>query len=260
MTRLPYYLVELRPWPLLSAIRSLFMAIGLINWLHYSNIYLIFIRILIIIICIFQWWRDLVREATYIGKHTSYTQYNLQLGIILFIIREICFFFAFFWSFFHRRLAPTPELGCEWPPTGIKPINPISIPLLNTAILLASGFTVTWAHHRLISKKRTKAILSLIITIILGIYFTILQLTEYVETTFTIADRVYGSTFFIATGFHGAHVIIGTTFLLINLLRTIKSHFSNKHHFSFEAAAWYWHFVDVIWIYLYICIYWWGSL
>ena len=260
MTRLPFYLVELRPWPITSALGSLFLALGLINWFHHSNLVLLFIRITTIRLSIFQWWRDIVRESTYIGKHTSYVQKNLRLGIILFIIREVCFFFSFFWAFFHSRLTPRPELGCMWPPIGISRIDPIGVPILNTTILLASGFTVTWAHHRLITKKRITTILSLTITIILGIYFTTLQTIEYYEAPFTIADRVYGSIFFIATGFHGCHVIIGRLFLAITLLRTIKGHFSRTHHFGFEAAAWYWHFVDVVWICLYICIYWWGSL
>jgi len=168
-------------------------------------------------------------------------------------------FFAFFWAFFHRRLAPTPELGCNWPPTGIHPLNPFAIPLLNTAVLLASGVTVTWAHHRLTEGNRQNAIQALTLTVALGIYFTNLQANEYWDTTFTIADRIYGSTFFVATGFHGLHVLIGSTFLLVCLARTISHHFSKSHHFGFEAAAWYWHFVDVVWIFLYLCIYWWGS-
>lgn len=259
MPRLPHYLVELSPWPIILAASSIFLAIGLINWFHFNNLYLLLLSIILIIICIIQWWRDIIREATIIGKHTLSVQQNLRIGIMLFIIREVCFFFSFFWRFFHRSLAPTPELGCSWPPIGIKTIDPIRIPLLNTTILLASGFTVTWRHHRLILGKRITAIKTILVTIILGAYFTFLQITEYINCRFTIADRVYGSTFFISTGFHGLHVIIGTLFLLINLIRIIKSHFSIRHHFRFEAAAWYWHFVDVVWICLYICIYWWGS-
>jgi len=260
MKRSPYHLVELRPWPITSALRTLFIALGLINWLHYNKPILLLLGISTMLISIFQWWRDIIREATYIGKHTSYVQKGLKLGIILFIISEICFFTAFFWAFFHRSLTPSIEIGCSWPPIGIITINPIGVPLLNTIVLLSSGLTVTWAHHCLISKIRIKTILALSITIILGIYFTFLQTIEYIQLSFTIADSVYGSTFFITTGFHGIHVIIGTLFLLVRLIRTIKSHFSNNHHVGFEAAAWYWHFVDVVWICLYILIYWWGSL
>jgi cytochrome c oxidase subunit 3 len=145
-----------------------------------------------------------------------------------------------------------------WPPIGILIFNPFQVPLLNTAILLTSGVTVTWAHHGLIENNHSQTTQGLFFTIILGIYFTILQAYEYIEASFCIADAIYGSTFFIATGFHGLHVLIGTTFLLICLIRHIKNHFSNAHHFGFEAAAWYWHFVDVVWLFLYVSIYWWG--
>ena len=174
------------------------------------------------------------------------------------MFQKFFFFISFFWAFFHRSLSPTIELGIIWPPIGIIAFNPFQIPLLNTAILLASGVTVTWAHHSLIERNHTQAIQSLFFTILLGIYFSILQAYEYIESPFTIADGIYGSTFFIATGFHGLHVLIGTTFLLICLLRHINNHFSKTHHFGFEAAAWYWHFVDVVWLFLYISIYWWG--
>ena len=161
--------------------------------------------------------------------------------------------------FFHRSLSPAIELGASWPPIGIISFNPFQIPLLNTAILLASGVTVTWAHHRLIENNHSQTTQGLFFTVLLGIYFTILQAYEYIEAPFTIADSIYGSTFFIATGFHGIHVLIGTTFLLVCLLRHLNNHFSKNHHFGFEAAAWYWHFVDVVWLFLYITIYWWGG-
>ncbi|PNF34264.1 Cytochrome c oxidase subunit 3, partial [Cryptotermes secundus] len=178
--------------------------------------------------------RDIVREGTYQGLHTKKVTKGLRWGIILFIISEVFFFISFFWAFFHRRLSPTIELGSTWPPTGILPFNPIQIPLLNTAILLASGVTVTWAHHGLLENNHTQRIQGLFFTVILGDYFTILQAYEYVEASFTIADSSYGSTFFVATGFHGLHVIIGTTFLLTCLLRQINLHFSSNHHFGFE--------------------------
>ena len=259
MIRQPFHLVEFSPWPLTGSIGALLLTIGLTAWFHGFSITAILRGTFIIILTILQWWRDVVREGTYIGFHTSPVVKGLRWGIILFITSEVLFFFAFFWAFFHRRLAPTPELGCAWPPTGINPINPFSVPLLNTAVLLASGVTVTWAHHRLIEQNRKEAIQSLFITVLLGMYFTFLQAGEYWEAPFTIADRVYGSTFFVATGFHGLHVLIGSSFLLVCLYRTTIHHFSSGHHFGFEAAAWYWHFVDVVWIFLYLCIYWWGS-
>lgn len=260
MIRQPFHLVEYRPWPLTSSLGAFTLAIGLARWFHGYGISCFFIAIILIIISIYQWWRDVVREGTYMGHHTRPVAVGLRWGIILFITSEVMFFFAFFWAFFHSSLAPTPEIGCSWPPTGIHPLNPFRVPLLNTAVLLASGVTVTWAHHRLIEAKRIDTLQALTITVILGAYFTVLQAGEYVAAPFTIADRVYGTTFFVATGFHGLHVLIGSRFLIICLLRTLLHHFSSGHHFGFEAAAWYWHFVDVVWICLYLCIYWWGSL
>jgi len=169
------------------------------------------------------------------------------------------FFFSFFWAFFHRSLAPTIEIGLIWPPTGIEPFNPFQVPLLNTIILLSSGVTVTWAHHSIIENNHSQTLTGLILTVILGLYFTSLQALEYWEASFTISDSSYGSTFFMATGFHGVHVIIGTTFIAVCLNRHFKNHFSPSHHFGFEAAAWYWHFVDVVWLFLYMTIYWWGG-
>jgi len=259
ITRLPYHLVELRPWPIILAARIILLALGIIEWLHFNNLLLISMSLLLTILSLSQWWRDIFREATIIGKHTIKVQQGLRIGIILFIISEVCFFISFFWAFFHSRFSPTPDLGCIWPPIGIDIIDPIRVPLLNTIILLTSGFTLTWRHHRLLIKKRITAIIGLLMTIILGSYFTLLQSLEYINTRFSVRDRALGSTFFITTGFHGLHVIIGTLFLIVNLYRIKVFHFSSLHHFRFEAAAWYWHFVDVIWICLYICIYWWGS-
>lgn len=259
MIRQPFHLVEYRPWPLTASAGAFCFTIGTASWFHGYGILCTYIAIILIILSIIQWWRDVIREGTFIGHHTSYVTTGLRWGIILFITSEVLFFFAFFWAFFHRRLSPTPELGCCWPPTGITPLNPFSVPLLNTAVLLASGVTVTWAHHRLLESRRKNTAQALAVTVALGAYFTVLQAGEYIEASFSIADRVYGSTFFVATGFHGAHVLIGSSFLLVCLYRTLIHHFSRTHHFGFEAAAWYWHFVDVVWICLYLCIYWWRS-
>nr|BDQ43931.1 cytochrome c oxidase subunit 3 [Metaphire megascolidioides] len=259
MIRQPFHLVEYSPWPLTSSLGAFTLAIGLASWFHGYGMSCFIIAILLIIMSMYQWWRDVVREGTYMGHHTSPVAVGLRWGMILFITSEVMFFFAFFWAFFHSSLAPAPEIGCSWPPTGISPLNPFSVPLLNTAVLLASGVTVTWAHHSLMDGKRTYAIQALTVTVMLGAYFTFLQAGEYFAAPFTIADSVYGTTFFVATGFHGLHVLIGSSFLLICLLRTLSYHFSSGHHFGFEAAAWYWHFVDVVWICLYLCIYWWGS-
>lgn len=255
----PYHLVDYSPWPLSRAIGVLTLVTGIIKWFHNFNINLLIIGYTISILTIYQWWRDICREGTFQGKHTLPVSLGLRWGIILFIISEVFFFISFFWAFFHRRLSPNIEIGSSWPPNNITPFNPFQIPLLNTIILISSGVTITWAHHALIENNHSQATQGLFITIILGIYFTILQAYEYYEAPFSIADRIYGSTFFIATGFHGLHVIIGTIFLSVCFFRHLKTHFSKNHHFGFEAAAWYWHFVDVVWLFLYVSIYWWGN-
>nr|USH58443.1 cytochrome c oxidase subunit III [Cyclopsitta diophthalma coxeni] len=254
-----YHMVDPSPWPIFGAIAALLTTSGLIMWFHYNSSQLLTLGLLSITLVMLQWWRDIVRESTFQGHHTLTVQKGLRYGMILFITSEVFFFLGFFWAFFHSSLVPTPELGSQWPPTGIMPLNPLEVPLLNTAILLASGVTVTWAHHSIMEGNQKQATQALTLTVLLGLYFTILQATEYYEAPFSIADGVYGSTFFVATGFHGLHVIIGSSFLSICLLRLIKFHFTPNHHFGFEAAAWYWHFVDIIWLFLYMTIYWWGS-
>nr|AJK90719.1 cytochrome c oxidase subunit III [Stichophthalma louisa] len=255
----PYHLVNYSPWPISSAIGIMTLVIGLVKWFHNFNFYLLILGYIIVILSSYQWWRDICRESTYQGMHTLLVSNGLRWGMILFIISEIFFFISFFWAFFHSSLSPNIDIGATWPPINITPFNPFQIPLLNTIILISSGITVTWAHHSLMENNFSQTTQSLILTIILGAYFTILQAYEYIEAPFTIADSIYGSTFFMATGFHGLHVMIGTLFLLTCLIRHINNHFSNTHHFGFEAAAWYWHFVDVVWLFLYISIYWWGN-
>nr|YP_010710254.1 cytochrome c oxidase subunit III [Dyscolus arauzae]WCS91695.1 cytochrome c oxidase subunit 3 [Dyscolus arauzae] len=255
----PYHLVDYSPWPLTGALGAMMMVSGLVKWFHQYNMNLLMIGLLVTILTMIQWWRDITRESTFQGLHTYVVTMGLRWGMILFITSEVFFFLSFFWGFFHSSLSPAIELGNMWPPMGIETFNPLQIPLLNTLILLTSGITVTWAHHSLMENNYNQSLQGLLFTVVLGIYFTILQAFEYIESPFTIADSVYGSTFFMATGFHGLHVIIGTTFLLVCLIRHYYNHFSSIHHFGFEAAAWYWHFVDVVWLFLYISIYWWGS-
>nr|YP_009537940.1 cytochrome c oxidase subunit III [Athyma pravara]AYN60670.1 cytochrome c oxidase subunit 3 [Athyma pravara] len=255
----PYHLVDYSPWPLTGAIGVMTLVTGLVKWFHNFNLNLLILGYIIVLLTMYQWWRDICREGTYQGKHTILVTKGLRWGMILFIVSEIFFFVSFFWAFFHSSLSPNIEIGSMWPPISIVPFNPFQIPLLNTIILITSGITVTWAHHALMENNFTQTSQSLLITVLLGIYFTILQAYEYIEAPFTIADSIYGSTFFMATGFHGLHVIIGTIFLLTCFIRHINNHFSNSHHFGFEAAAWYWHFVDVVWLFLYISIYWWGN-
>nr|AGI51661.1 cytochrome c oxidase subunit III [Xya japonica] len=258
-TNHPFHLVDYSPWPLTGAIGALILTSGLSKWFHTFNINLLLVGSIISILTMIQWWRDISREGVFQGLHTLKVGVGLRWGMILFITSEVLFFISFFWAFFHSSLSPTIEIGSNWPPVGIITFNPLHIPLLNTAILLASGVTVTWAHHSLMSSNYTQAFQGLALTILLGLYFTILQAYEYLEAPFSIADSIYGSSFFMATGFHGLHVIIGTTFLLVCLIRLSMGQFSAAHHFGFEAAAWYWHFVDVVWLFLYLSIYWWGG-
>nr|AFQ62235.1 cytochrome c oxidase subunit III [Nargus velox]ALO70731.1 cytochrome c oxidase subunit 3 [Nargus velox] len=255
----PFHLVDYSPWPILGALSAMVSMIGLIKWFHIFEVNLFLLGMIAMMLIMFQWWRDVSREGTFQGLHTFNVTMGLRWGMILFITSEVFFFISFFWGFFHSSLTPSIELGMMWPPKGIVTFNPIQIPLLNTLILLTSGLTVTWAHHSLIENNFKMTSQGLLLTVLLGIYFSMLQAYEYMEASFTISDSVYGSSFFMATGFHGIHVIIGTTFLLVCLIRHLKNHFSNIHHFGFEAAAWYWHFVDVVWLFLYISLYWWGS-
>ncbi len=201
----------------------------------------------------------MVREATFEGHHTPIVQLGLRYGMALFIASEVMFFVAWFWAFFNASLFPTEQIGGVWPPEGVTVFDPWSVPFLNTLILLSSGCTVTWAHHELRNGNQRGLVQGLVLTIVLGIAFTSLQAFEYSDAPFGFRDGIYPTTFFMATGFHGAHVIIGTCFLTVCLFRAAKGHFKPDHHFGFEAAAWYWHFVDVVWLFLFSCIYLWGS-
>nr|YP_010586607.1 cytochrome c oxidase subunit III [Tinodes chinchinus]UZZ44421.1 cytochrome c oxidase subunit III [Tinodes chinchinus] len=255
----PFHLVNYSPWPLTSALGTMIIMMGFIKWFHFNLNYLMLIGLMIIILSMIQWWRDVIRESTFQGLHTMKVSLNMKWGMILFITSEVLFFMSFFWTFFHSSLSPNIEIGMMWPPLNIQAFNPFKIPMLNTLILLSSGISVTWAHHSLMNNMYNKTNLSLLITILLGIYFTLIQYMEYNEATFSMADSIYGSTFFLTTGFHGLHVIIGTIFLTVCLLRQKKMQFSMNHHFGFEAAAWYWHFVDVVWLFLFIFMYWWAK-
>nr|YP_009859718.1 cytochrome c oxidase subunit III [Allorhynchium sp. GX]QKK69199.1 cytochrome c oxidase subunit III [Allorhynchium sp. GX] len=254
----PYHLVTLSPWPILLSFNVLFLLLGMIKWFYfYSNI-LIFLSTISLSSILFQWWRDVTRESTFQGCHTKFVMNNMRFGMILFIISEIFFFISFFWTYFHSSLSPSIEIGVLWPPKGIKMFNPYDIPLLNSIILISSGMTISWSHNCLIFNKMKMSYYSLINTIMLGIIFSIFQFIEYKEAPFTISDSCFGSIFFLTTGFHGIHVIIGTLFLIICSIRMYMNHFSKNHHFGYEAAIWYWHFVDIVWLFVYTWIYWWS--
>jgi len=260
LIRHSYHLVDESPWPLIRSVGAFFLTTGLVKWFHLNSPTLMLTGLIIILLVILQWWRDISREGAFQGTHSSFVELGLRYGIILFIVSEVLFFSSFFWAFFHSRLAPSIDIGRCWPPIGVKPFDPTGVPLLNTIVLLSSGITVTWAHHALMAGNHSSAKLGLRLTVGLGVYFTFLQALEYYEAPFRLADRAYGSTFFVATGFHGLHVIVGSLFLLVCAIRLHQGHFSSSHHFGFEAAAWYWHFVDVVWLFLYLTIYWWGRI
>ena len=256
-----FHLVDPSPWPLICATAALSMTMSGVQYMHgYSGGgWTCLLSFIALLMGAGVWWRDISREGTFQGHHTSIVQVGLRYGMLLFIASEIMFFFAFFWAFFHSSLAPSIAIGAIWPPKGITVFNPWEIPLLNTLILLLSGVTVTWAHHAIVAGDREGTILGLLFTVTLGAIFTFFQGVEYFESTFCISDGVYGSTFFMATGFHGFHVLVGSIFLVVCLIRKINYHFTKQHHFGFEAAAWYWHFVDVVWLFLFTVVYWWGG-
>ena len=256
-----YHLVDPSPWPLIAAFSALSTTFGGVLYMHgYQGGYsLMCLGFLMVLFMMGVWWRDVIREAMYEGQHTDIVQKGIRMGMLLFIVSEIMFFFAFFWGFFHVSFNPSIVLGGQWPPVFLTTLDPWKIPLLNTIILLTSGCTITICHNAIIAGWRNFSIFSLLLTIVLAIIFTKLQEVEYVTAPFGISDSVYGACFFLTTGFHGFHVFVGTCFLTVCLIRIFVSQFTKQHHFGFEAAAWYWHFVDVVWLFLFVTIYWWGS-
>nr|YP_010990544.1 cytochrome c oxidase subunit III [Zanna robusticephalica]WOW98858.1 cytochrome c oxidase subunit III [Zanna robusticephalica] len=255
----PFHMVTKSPWPIINSINILTMLTGSVYWMHTKSMPIMITGLFLTTITSILWWRDITRESTFQGNHTKSVTKLLKTGMIMFILSEVMFFTSFFWSFFHSSLSPSIEIGMMWPPKSIKTFNPMEIPLLNTIVLISSGITVSWSHNNLLNNKYKQTITPLMLTIMLAMYFTILQKMEYSEAKFTIADSIYGSTFFLTTGFHGLHVILGTIFLTVSMMRISKMHLTKNHHFGFEASIWYWHFVDVIWLFLYISIYWWGK-
>nr|UAT98557.1 cytochrome c oxidase subunit III [Penthicodes atomaria] len=255
----PFHMVTKSPWPLFLSINIMSMLVGTVKWMQNKEVNLMIMGTTMSIFTAAMWWRDVTRESTFQGNHTKKVKTLMKTGMIMFIISEMMFFVSLFWMFFHSSLAPSIELGMLWPPKSIKTFNPMEIPLLNTIILISSGVTITWAHHSIIMNKLKMSSKSMMLTIIMGMYFTILQKWEYTQSQFTMADSIYGASFFMTTGFHGLHVMVGTMFLIVSMTRMMKMHFSSNHHFGLEAAIWYWHFVDVVWLFLYLTIYWWGK-
>ncbi len=256
----PYHLVNPSPWPAFGAFSALVLSGGaLMYFKDNDNLWMIFPGLILALLTMYMWWRDVIREAIIDKAHTPTVQLGLRYGMALFIASEVMFFVAWFWAYFNAALFPTEWMGGIWPPEGTMTFDPWDLPFINTLILLLSGTTVTWAHHALKEGNREGLIAGLWLTVILGLLFTSLQVVEYLLAPFGFREGIYGSTFFMATGFHGFHVIVGTIFLAVCLVRAYKNQFLPNQHFGFEAAAWYWHFVDVVWLFLFTSIYWWGA-
>jgi cytochrome c oxidase subunit 3 len=275
-----YHLVEPSPWPLVGSIAALVLAFGAVIFmkglfgLPKGSPWVLGIGFAGVLYTMTGWWMQVVKEANQ-GDHTPVVSLGLRYGMIMFIASEVMFFVAWFWIFFEMALFRGHRAGPfeavdevrqawqTWPPHGVEPLSAWRLPLVNTLTLLLSGTTVTWAHHALQQGDRKSAKIGLLLTVLLGVLFTSIQAYEYrhilMEHLFfspeSAGAQLYGSAFFMATGFHGFHVIIGTIFLTICLLRLIGGGFTPTKHFGFEAAAWYWHFVDVVWIFLFSFVY-----
>ena len=260
-----YHILPTSFWPLLGSLSAFVMALGAIAWMHPDTMGNwggagFMLGLLGVLATMFFWWADVVREANS-GDHTPVVQLHLRYGMILFIASEVMFFVGWFWAFFDFALFPTELAPIEglFPSQGIEVLNPFELPLLNTLILLCSGTTITWAHHSIIHGDREGLKKGLWLTIILGVVFTAVQAYEYSHAPYPFGETPYSSAFYMATGFHGFHVLVGTIFLIVCLVRTYKGDFTPRQHFGFEAAAWYWHFVDVVWLFLFVSIYVWGG-
>lgn len=254
-----FHLVTQSPWPILVSFSLFTAAIGAVLSMHGFNKGSITISLGLIstILAMTLWFRDIVIEGSYLGDHTKKVKRGLSIGVILFIISEVFAFFSVFWAYFHSSLSPAIEIGGVWPPTGIISLEAFAIPLLNTALLLSSGAAITLGHHALIGRIRKYSIDGVILSLIFAIVFTAFQFIEYSEANFSFADSVFGTTFFASTGLHGFHVIIGTIFILVGFARIINYQQTAQHHSGFESSIYYWHFVDVVWLFLFIAVYFW---
>lgn len=262
--RHPFHLVDPSPWPLLTSIAIFATVLGFVTTFgatkSHSTCFWFFGLFFVLLFFLSRWFTDIIIEGTYEGHHTIRVQDNILLGMKLFIASEVMFFFSFFWAYFHLSLVPSViSGGGVWPPFNIDLVDPYAIPLLNTAILISSGITVTWSQKCIALGRKRAAKHSLLVTILLGMVFTVLQAYEYIELSFGISGTAYGSVFYMITGFHGFHVIVGTIFLIVCFLRMRKKHFLTSCHVGYVCAIWYWHFVDIVWIGLWVIVYAWGG-
>lgn len=256
----PYHILNPSPWPLFASLAAFSMAITAIWYMHGGPLPAMLICLLVLIACAILWWRDVIAESRSGHEHTDEVAHGLRMGMLLFIVSEVMFFFAFFWAYFNASIPALSFVASPtWPPEGVIPFKTWDLPFLNTLILLTSGVTVTYAHHAIRLGDNKKGAAGILLTVILGVIFSVCQAFEYSHAAFGFKDGIYSSTFYLATGFHGFHVIVGTIFLAVCYFRAVKGHFTPEKHIGFEAAAWYWHFVDVVWLFLFVAIYWWGS-
>ena len=262
----PYHLVRPSIWPLFSSFAGGLLAVGAVMYMHDVEIggkpvglNGVFLGFAAVLICMFGWWKDIIFETISENVHNRITEIGLRFGMILFIASELMFFVAFFWAFFSSAFYPSETIGFVWPPEVIETVDPFHLPLLMTMILLLSGSTVSWAHHAIIHGDQKESVLALGVTVFLGVLFLGFQVYEYSHLKFGFTEGIYPSTFYMATGFHGFHVLVGTIFLIVCWIRAMLGHFTPEKHFGFEAAAWYWHFVDVVWLFLFFAIYLWGN-
>ncbi len=251
----PYFIVKNSPWPIIISFNLINLLVRIIIWINNKSVLIIFLIFVNLCATKIVWNRDIVRESTFIGNHTLIVTNIFKFRIIIFILSELFFFISFFWTFFHRSISPSVEINITWPPKIIKVFNYSEIPLLNTFTLVTSGFFVTLSHHYLIKNSIKSRIKMLTYTIVIGLYFSVVQLVEYKDSYFCFNDRIYGSIFFLSTGFHGIHVVVGTIMLTVSVFRIRSIHFSIIHNINYELSVWYWHFVDVIWLFLYIFYY-----
>jgi cytochrome c oxidase subunit III len=262
-----YHLVNPSPWPLVASVSAFVMAVGAILWFHeMAPVWPMLIGFVGVLYTMYAWWADVIKEGQE-GYHTPVVMMHHRYGMILFIASEVMFFVAWFWAYFDgffnydafEQTARIAATGGHWPPIGVELFDPFHLPLFNTLLLLTSGTTVTWAHHALLHDDREGLKWGLLLTVLLGAVFTVVQAIEYSQAGFQFSGNLYGATFFMATGFHGFHVLVGTIFLIVCLVRAQAGQFTSKQHLGFEFAAWYWHFVDVVWLFLFASIYVWGS-
>lgn len=250
-----FFILPSRPWPLISRLMALNVFLSIMNLIKFGHTYSFIARIFMISIVSFSWWLTFRGEFSLLGSETLTLERGVKFSILLFISSEVLFFFSFFWAYFHFFLSTSLELGLEWPPIGVEIFSFLNVPLINTLVLLRSGVTVTIRHYNMTVNKISAFNISLFFTVLLGLIFTLLQLAEYMSSFFRIRDRTFGTSFFVLTGFHGIHVMIGTVYLGLVLYRTVKFSNIDVRCLRFEIASWYWHFVDVVWIFLYFSIY-----